>query len=256
MEEYADFTNFENCYVNIPIHILKMFWLSHGIDEFLYHVLAFGAASGQILSIERDNIETDDITIRATKAAIEPIIDSIADFLNEYHEMYNHKLSSFVQLALVYRDWIEDIGGEGWMRESRWIGVTAYNLKKMLNGRHSISTAKRERWEQMWMIYFGLKSVIGRKRYVQMSWDFILIRSMGFLNTKEYNDYFDGGESWITKLRNRKASEKMIGRLRENFNIVYATHRPQKGERPEVAQWSFQKDFKWVPIKQRKKGTP
>lgn len=220
--------------------------MAGGIDGFLYHTIAFGAASEQILTIEVDDIENGGVTIESTTSAIEPLMDIILDFLDDYELTHKCKHNYFAKLVLGYKNWIKDNGEDEWMRNSRWIGVTANNLKKMLNDRRTISDAKHERWEQMWMIYFGLKSAIGRKKYVQISWNFILIRAMGFFNTQQYNDYFKGQPSWITPLMNRKAKERMIERLKNNFNLVYATHRPTKGEHPEVAQWSFQKGFKWI----------
>ncbi|MCM1441149.1 MAG: hypothetical protein NC131_18400 [Roseburia sp.] len=227
--------------------------MAGGIDGFLYHVLAFGAASEQILTTEVDDKNCNGITIESATAAIVPLMDLIFYFIDEYNAINKYDIDDFKNLVINYKKWIVDNGKDNWKRNVAWVGVTAFNLKKMLGDRYVVSEAKRERWEQMWMIYFGLKSVIGRKQYVQMSWEFILIRSMGFFNTKEYDNYFKKQQNWITPLLKRKAKEWMIKRLEQHFNLVYATHTPTKGERPEVAQWSFQKGFKWVS--KSKKGT-
>lgn len=251
--ERDELLNYSNSYVNIPIPMLKYYWMvsSFNFDWFLINVIAFGTATEQLIRLVEDGHTWEGVT-----SAAEDNLDSIMEFAEEWDsysdtfcELQNCKNVRFYPLVQYYKKWIEQNGGENWTAKGGWVGITVYNLRKMIRERIEWSKGvdKRvnpERGAQKWMIYFGLKSVIGQKKYFECSWDCILNRSLGFISEKDYGNANLDKQDWTMPFRTkRKTKIKMIERLIEEFNLVY-TPTGQKGCTHRGCRWGFKQKSK------------
>lgn len=243
-----EWENFSNGYVNVPISMLKCYWSAchHKFDWLLINIIAFGAASNQLIKCDNED------GIEAVTQAAEDNIDEIIDFINEWD---NSLATGFVKNGNVYyfdiiklrcEKWIKNNGGEDWTKRGGWVGVTIYNLRKMMCERIEWNKGvdKRinpERGEQKWLIYFGLKSVIGQKKYFECSWNCILNRALGFISSKDYENANPDKQDWTIPFRtHRKTKSKMLERLINEFNLDY---KPvgKKGCTQHGCRWSFKR---------------
>ena len=251
MENNVDSRNYENSYINIPLFILQTYWRSDYLyqkwesketdfNRFVAHVIAFGIASGQLFRMEFNN---NDPILIPTSNASEDDNQLFIDFIDDLEDLrVGMGQNPFLLYAKVFRyqQWIKANGDDLWMKSNSWVGVTISNLRTMTTGRFTISRAKSQRWEEMWLIYFGLKSAINPRIYFDCSWDFILTRAMGFKNIKDYSENILNAENWTTQLRNkRRAKDKMIERLIKYFGLHY-TPTGTKGCGRKKCRWSFE----------------
>lgn len=247
MERCFDGCNHTNGYVNIPISLLSRFWVDD-FDAFLSDIVCFGTATKQLFDISPSGV------LEPLSVAVEDNIDVLENYISEWGTMDDFMFS----VDYTREVYLDGIDVDEWTRKVKWVGITVCQLCKMITGRNLISKAKRRRWEEAWIIYFGIKSVVGQKEYFQCSWDFILTRAMGFISGDEYSQYKKSCNyeaDWTTQFREkRKARDIMIQRLQDDHGVVYATHRPSKGEFIQSPQWSFNKSFTWVKKVHHSKG--
>lgn len=238
--------NYGNSYVNIPYSVLKNYWFGEvfGFGAFIVHVLAFGTATKQILEYRYDDNELE-ATTESAEDNLELFLEAIDDY-DAFCEAKNKGAKRFRSLVLKYSEWIDKNGGEEWTKHGKWVGITVYNLHKMLLERREFiqgtdSRKHRERMEQKWLIYFGLKSTIGQKAYFECSWDCILNRSLGFISKLDYDNANLGDNDWTIPFRiKRKTKDKMIERLKNEFGLIY-NPTGCKGCDHKKCRWSFKK---------------
>lgn len=246
MERYDDFDSYGNCYVNIPLFILKTYWQNKDacFNTFILHVLAFGTATQQIMRLDYD--EVGNSRYEALTESAEANLDLFLQFIseaNEYRQTSNLPKFDFDEKISDYEEWFHNNGLSEWTRRVKWVGITVTNLCKMIlehkrfvsgiDGRRSYP-----RMTQKWMIYLGLKSTIGQKAYFECSWDCILNRSMGFISRLDYDSANLGDNDWTIPFRiKRKTKDKMIERLKNEFGL---NHNPI-GYKSKKYRWSFKK---------------
>ena len=247
MERIDDFVNYENSYVNVPIFLLKKYWQGdvHGFGRFIVDVLAFGTATEQILRYSDEDASQLEATTQSADDNLDLFLDKIRDY-----EMFCESRNcpeDFRSLVCRYQKWVNENGGDEWTVNGKWVGITVYNLRKMLQERNEFihgtdGRKSRERMEQKWMIYFGLKSAIGRRSYYECSWESILNRAMGFMSGQEYLNANLGDYDWTMPFRTkRKTKKEMIERLIKECGLIYSATR-NKGSIKFSCRWALPKN--------------
>lgn len=246
MEDCFIYSNYDNSYVNVPIFILKTYWAG---DEacfrtFILNILAFGTATQQIMRFEEAGNDGCKY-FSATTTSAENNIELFINFINETERFRqtNNYYQTFYDLVCKYQEWLRENYESEWTIHTRWVGITIYNLHRMiLSFSESDLRKSPERNAQKWLIYFGLKSIIHPKPYFECSWDFILCRAMGFNSRKDYEIENISDADWTIPFRTKRRTKmKMIERLTNEFGLVYTATR-YKGCNGYKCRWSLQKN--------------